>query len=106
MFDLTALQAHWAKLVAYQAPVAEEELFNAKLSRVGVKAPYGTPAAKMQLAKALAKAAVVNGGSGNFMGEPVDGQGNSNAAIKAKILVGTNMPYAKADYIADKAVGQ
>lgn len=102
MIDLIALGVKWKALVASQIPNAEEELFKAKLSRIGVKAPLGTPAAKHQLAKAIAKSYVVSGGSGNFMGEPLNAQGVNHNVVRAELMVDGNMPYPKADSIADR----
>ncbi len=102
MIDFSALAAHWSKAIAAQAPVAEEEIFKAKLSRIGVKAPFGTPPAHEQLAKAIAKAQVINGGSGNFMGEPLNDHGINAKVVKAELVAGNNMPYPKANYLVDK----
>lgn len=101
MMDFTELMSHWGKMVAAQAPTAEEEIFKAKLSRLGVKAPFGTPPAEEQLAKAIAKADPASGGSGNFMGEPLH-NGINDKVIKAELMVGKNLSYKQADYFTEK----
>jgi hypothetical protein len=103
MFDLSVMAAAWKKAIIYQGPSASEEIFKAKLSRLGVKAPFGTPAAKTQLAHALAKSQIVNGGSGNFMGTPLTPDGVNENSLKAELVVGTNMVHSKAAYIASHA---
>lgn len=104
MFDFSILASGWKGLITSQMPTAEEELFKAKLSRVGVKAPLGTPAAKTQLAKAIAKSYTTVGGSGNFMGEPLNEHGVNHNVVRAELMVGKNMAYSQADQIADKYV--
>lgn len=104
MIDFSQLAMQWKGLVAAQMPIAEEELFKAKLSRVGVKALYGTPAAKVQLAKAIAKSYVATGGSGSFMGTELNEKGINHNVIRAELIVGNNTPYPTADAIADRMV--
>lgn len=101
MFDLSGMAEAWAKAVAYHGPDAQAELFNGKLSRIGVKAPYGTPAAKTQLAHALAKAQAINGGSGNFLGDPLNSDGLNAKVLKAELMVGKNIAHSKASYMVD-----
>jgi len=104
MFDLSLLATTWKGLVAAQLPCAEEEIFKAKLSRLGVKALYGTPAAKTQLAKAIAKSYTTTGGSGNFMGHELNDKGLNQDVIRAELVVGQNVPYSSADKVADKFI--
>lgn len=101
MFDLTGMFEAWQKAIAYHGPDAQAELFKAKLSRLGVKAPFGTPAAKTQLAHAVAKAQAANGGSGNFMAEPLTSDGINANVLKAELVVGNNIPYGKASYMVE-----
>lgn len=104
MFDLSLLAAKWKVLVAQQVPCAAEELFKAKLARAGIKAPFGTPAAKAQLAKAIAKSYANVGGSGSFMGEPLNQSGVNHNVIRAELMVGQNVSFSQASAVADKLV--
>lgn len=99
MFDISFLMDSVHKLAAHYAPSGEEANFMAKLSRIGVKAPLGTPPAFEQLGLAIAKAQIANGGSGNFMGEPLDDHGVNAQMLKAKMVVSKNIPYSVADRV-------
>jgi len=101
VFDFTAMMSHWGKAVAVQMPSAEEEIFKAKLSRLGVKAPFGTPPAEVQLAKAVAKAQLSVGGSGNFMGEPLH-NGINSKVIAAEMIVDHNVSLKQAKFMTDQ----
>jgi hypothetical protein len=101
MFDFTAMMAHWGKAVAVQMPSAEEEIFKAKLSRLGVKAPFGTPPAEAQLAKAVAKAQLSVGGSGNFMGDELH-NGINSKVITAEMMVDHNVPLRQAKVMTEQ----
>lgn len=101
MFDFTAMMAHWSKAVAVEMPGAEEEIFKAKLSRLGVKAPFGTPPAEAQLAKAVAKSQLAVGGSGNFMGEPLH-NGINSKVITAEMMVDHNVSFKQAKVMTDQ----
>lgn len=103
MFDFSIFVKSWAAAVKAQANVASTENFHSKLSRLGIKAPLGTPPAQEQLAKAIAKSYVANGGSGAFMGEPINEHGSNAQMVRAELVVGKNMTYPQADYLADKA---
>jgi hypothetical protein len=105
MFDLSGMAEAWHKAVVYHGPDVQQELFVGKLSRLGAKAPFGSPAAKAQLAHAIAKAQIVNGGSGQFLGEPLNDHGTNASMAKAELMVGKNLPFAKANYIVEHAVG-
>lgn len=97
MIDFAAFSQKWMAMISAQAPTAQEEVFRSKLSRLGVKAPFGTPPAEMQLAKAAAKAQV----TGNFMGEPLQ-SGINNKLITAQVMVDQNVPLDQAKATADQ----
>ena len=96
MIDFAGMIEFWSKMIASQMPDAQSELFNDQLSRIGVKAPYGTPPAFEQLGKAIAKA---QAGSGNFMGDPLNDNGINSNVVRAEIMVKDNIEFHNASRI-------
>lgn len=96
MIDFSEMIQFWSKMIASQMPDAQSELFNDQLSRIGVKAPYGTPPAFEQLGKAIAKAQF---GSGNFMGDELNNNGINTNVVRSELMVKENMDYHDASKV-------